>query len=331
MKQTILSGIQPTGILTLGNYLGALRNWVKIQDEYDCMYFIADMHAITIPKDPKTLRENTKKALIQYIASGLDANKNTIFVQSHVPQHAELAWVLNCVSYMGELGRMTQYKDKSQKQKNVGVGLFDYPVLMTADILLYDPDYVPVGEDQKQHLELARTIARRFNNQYGCELFKIPKGYVSETGARIMSLQDPTKKMSKSSDNPYTYISLLDDKDTIVKKFKKAKTDSLNEVRFSENQPGICNLMNIYASITGKDIEEIERIFDGQGYGKFKMAVAEVVADALEPIQKKFHELDKPENEAYIDSVLHKGAEKASDIAEKKLVKVFETIGFYGK
>lgn len=331
MKQTILSGIQPTGILTLGNYLGALRNWVKIQDEYDCMYFIADMHAITIPKDPKTLRENTKKALIQYIASGLDADKNTIFVQSHVPQHAELAWVLNCVSYMGELGRMTQYKDKSQKQKNVGVGLFDYPVLMTADILLYDPDYVPVGEDQKQHLELARTIARRFNNQYGCELFKIPKAYVSETGARIMSLQDPTKKMSKSSDNPYTYISLLDDKDTIVKKFKKAKTDSLNEVRFSESQPGICNLMNIYASITGKNIEEIERIFDGQGYGRFKMAVAEVVADALEPIQKKFHELDKPENEAYIDSVLHKGAEKASGIAEKKLVKVFETIGFYGK
>lgn len=331
MKQTILSGIQPTGILTLGNYLGALRNWVKIQDEYDCMYFIADMHAITIPKDPKTLRENTKKALIQYIASGLDADKNTIFVQSHVPQHAELAWVLNCVSYMGELGRMTQYKDKSQKQKNVGVGLFDYPVLMTSDILLYDPDYVPVGEDQKQHLELARTIARRFNNQYGCELFKIPKAYVSETGARIMSLQDPTKKMSKSSDNPYTYISLLDDKDTIVKKFKKAKTDSLNEVRFSESQPGICNLMNIYASITGKNIEEIERIFDGQGYGRFKMAVAEVVADALEPIQKKFHELDKPENEAYIDSVLHKGAEKASGIAEKKLVKVFETIGFYGK
>lgn len=331
MKQTILSGIQPTGILTLGNYLGALRNWVNIQDEYDCMYFIADMHAITIPKDPQTLRQNTKKALMQYIACGLDANKNTIFVQSHVPQHAELAWILNCSSYMGELSRMTQFKDKSQKQKNISVGLFDYPVLMAADILLYDPDYVPVGEDQRQHLELARDIARRFNNSYKEEIFKVPQGYVSKAGARIMSLQEPTKKMSKSSDNQFTYISLLDDRDTIVKKIKKAKTDSLNEVRFNKEQPGICNLINIYASLTGESVEEIERVFEGQGYGNFKLAVAEVIADALEPIQKKFYELNQPENDDFINKILREGAQKASTIAERKLNRVFDAIGFYKK
>lgn len=331
MKQTILSGIQPTGILTLGNYLGALRNWVKVQDEYDCMYFIADMHAITISKDPRTLRENTKKALMQYIACGLDIEKNTVFIQSHVPQHAELAWVLNCASYMGELSRMTQFKDKSKKQKNIGVGLFDYPVLMAADILLYDPDYVPVGEDQRQHLELARDIAKRFNGNYGKEIFKMPKGYVSETGARIMSLQNPTKKMSKSSDNPLSYISLLDDRDTIVAKLKKAKTDSLNEVKFNSEQPGISNLINIYASITGKSISDIEGMFEGQGYGKFKLAVAEVIADTLEHIQQRYYELDKPENEDFINEILRRGAKRASDIAEKKLTEVFETIGFYAK
>jgi len=331
MKQTILSGIQPTGILTLGNYLGALQNWVKIQNEYDCMYFIADMHAITIPKEPQVLRENTQKALIQYLACGLDANKNSIFVQSHVPQHAELAWVLNCATYMGELNRMTQFKDKSKKQKNIGVGLFDYPVLMAADILLYDPDYVPIGEDQTQHLELTRDIAKRFNNQYNCEIFKIPQGYVSKTGARIMNLQDPTKKMSKSSDNPLTYISLLDDRETIVKKIKKAKTDSLNLVKFNQEQPGICNLMNIYSSITGESIENIEKAFDGQGYGNFKMAVAEVIADALTPIQQKFNELSKPENQQYVDQVFRNGAERASAIAEKKVKQVFEVIGFYKK
>lgn len=331
MKQTILSGIQPTGILTLGNYLGALRNWVNIQDEYDCMYFIADMHAITIPKDPQTLRENTKKALMQYIACGLDVDKNTIFVQSHVPQHAELAWILNCSSYMGELSRMTQFKDKSKKQKNIGVGLFDYPILMAADILLYDTDYVPVGEDQRQHLELARDIARRFNNSYKDKIFKVPQGYVSKTGARIMSLQEPTKKMSKSSDDPFTYISLLDDRDTVVKKIKKAKTDSLNVVRFNKEQPGIYNLINIYSSLTGESSEEIEHAFEGQGYGKFKLAVAEVIADALEPIQKKFYELDQPENEEFINQILRDGAKKASTIAERKLNRVFDAIGFYKK
>ena len=229
-KKTILSGIQPSGVLTLGNYLGALKNWVNIQHEYECKFFIADLHSITVPQDPVALRENTKKAVIQYIACGLDPNINTIFVQSHVHEHAELAWILNCSTYMGELSRMTQFKDKSQKQKNVGVGLFDYPVLMAADILLYDPDYVPVGEDQRQHLEITRDLARRFNSTYKREIFKIPDAFISETGARIMSLQDPLKKMSKSDPNPNGFVSLLDSKDTIIRKFKKAKTDSMNIV-----------------------------------------------------------------------------------------------------
>ena len=245
-KKTILSGIQPSGVLTLGNYLGALKNWVKIQHEYECKFFIADLHSITVPQDPVALRENTKKAVMQYIACGLDPNINTIFVQSHVHEHAELAWILNCSTYMGELSRMTQFKDKSQKQKNVGVGLFDYPVLMAADILLYDPDYVPVGEDQRQHLEITRDLARRFNSTYKREIFKIPDAFISETGARIMSLQDPLKKMSKSDPNPNGFISLLDPKDTIIRKFKKAKTDSMNIVRYSEEQPGIRNLIDIY-------------------------------------------------------------------------------------
>lgn len=331
MKQKILSGIQPTGILTLGNYLGALRNWVDIQDEYDCMYFIADMHAITIPKDPQILRKNIKKALMQYIACGLDTTKNTIFIQSNVSQHAELAWILNCYSYMGELSRMTQFKDKSKNLKNIGVGLFDYPVLMAADILLYDPDYVPVGEDQSQHLELTREIARRFNNSYKEEVFKVPQGYVSKTGARIMSLQEPTKKMSKSSENSFSYISLLDDRDTIVKKIKRAKTDSLNEVRFNKEQPGIYNLINIYSSLTGESNKKIESDFEGKGYGHFKLAVAEVIADVLEPIQKKFFDLEQPENTEFINQILRNGAEKASMVAERKLEKIFEIIGFYKK
>lgn len=331
MKQTILSGIQPTGILTLGNYLGALRNWVEIQNQYDCMYFIADMHAITVPKDPEILRENTKKAIMQYIACGLDIEKNTIFVQSHVSQHAELGWILNCSSYMGELSRMTQFKDKSQKQNNISVGLFDYPVLMAADILLYDPDFVPVGEDQRQHLELTRDIAQRFNNAYNREIFKLPGGYVSKTGARIMDLQDPTKKMSKSNQNPLTYISLLDDRETIIKKIKKAKTDSLNIVKFSNEQPGVSNLINIYASITGKSISEVEELFTGKGYGDFKIAVAEAIANVLEPIQQKFYELSKSENEEFINKILSDGAKKASIIAEEKMNKIRETIGFYKK
>ena len=290
MKKQILSGIQPSGILTLGNYLGALRNWVTIQDEYECKFFIADLHAITVKQDPETLRRNTKSILMQYLACGLNPEKNVIFIQSHVHEHAELAWILNCSAYMGELSRMTQFKDKSKKQDNVKVGLFDYPVLMAADILLYDADFVPVGEDQRQHLEITRDIAKRFNTTYNEEIFKLPEGFITENGARIMSLQDPTKKMSKSDSNTNGFISLLDPRETIIKKFKKAVTDSENIVKYSDEKPGIQNLINIYSAITGKTYNEIEKEFEGCGYGQFKQAVGNAVADTLEPIQKRYYE-----------------------------------------
>ena len=330
-KGLILSGIQPSGILTLGNYLGALRNWVTIQEDYECMYFIADLHAITVPQDPEILRENTKKALVQYLACGLDPEKNVIFAQSHVDEHPALAWVLDCNTYMGELNRMTQFKDKSKKQTNVRVGLFNYPVLMAADILLYQANYVPVGEDQRQHLEITRDIAKRFNSSYKKEVFTIPEPYISETGARIMSLKEPDKKMSKSDPNPSSYISLLDDRDTIIKKFKKATTDSLNQVRFSDEQPGVKNIINIYSSITGKSPEEIEREFDGEGYGKIKVAVGELVADTLAPIQQKYYELNAPENQEYINEILKRGAKVASEKAKVTLKEVYETVGFYSR
>ncbi|MDR0920229.1 MAG: tryptophan--tRNA ligase [Oscillospiraceae bacterium] len=329
MKQTILSGIQPSGILTLGNYLGALRNWVAIQNDYDCKYFIADLHSITVTQDPKTLHENIKKTVMQYLACGLDPDKNTIFIQSHVHEHAELGWILNNSTYMGEMERMTQFKDKSAKQKkdSVRVGLFDYPVLMAADILLYDADLVPVGEDQRQHLEITRTIARRFNSQYG-DIFKIPEGYISEAGARIMSLQDPSKKMSKSDSNPNAYISLLDAKDVIIKKFKKAVTDSENVVRYSSEQPGVQNLINIYSCITGKTATEVEKEFEGAGYGTFKVTVGEAVADTLAMIQAKYEELNSPENEDFLKDVYAKGAERARLLATPKLRQVYEAVGF---
>ena len=295
------------------------------------MYFIADLHAITVPQEPKILRENTKKALVQYLACGLDPEKNVIFAQSHVDEHPALAWVLDCNTYMGELNRMTQFKDKSKKQTNVRVGLFNYPVLMAADILLYQANYVPVGEDQRQHLEITRDIAKRFNSSYKKEVFTIPEPYISETGARIMSLKEPDKKMSKSDPNPSSYISLLDDRDTIIKKFKKATTDSMNQVRFSDEQPGVRNLINIYGSITGKSPKEIEREFDGDGYGKFKVAVGELVADTLAPIQQKYYELNAPENQGYINEILKKGAKVASERAKVTLKEVYETVGFYGR
>ena len=295
------------------------------------MYFIADLHAITVPQDPEILRENTKKALVQYLACGLDPEKNVIFAQSHVDEHPALAWVLDCNTYMGELNRMTQFKDKSKKQTNVRVGLFNYPVLMTADILLYQANYVPVGEDQRQHLEITRDIAKRFNSSYKKEVFTIPEPYISETGARIMSLKEPDKKMSKSDPNPSSYISLLDDRDTIIKKFKKATTDSLNQVRFSDEQPGVKNIINIYSSITGKSPEEIEREFDGEGYGKFKVAVGELVADTLAPIQQKYYELNAPENQEYINEILKRGAKVASEKAKVTLKEVYETVGFYSR
>ena len=331
MKKQILSGIQPSGILTLGNYLGALRNWVKIQEEYDCKFFVADLHSITVSQEPAVLRKNIKSVIMQYIACGLDPEKNTIFIQSHVHEHAELGWILNCSAYMGELGRMTQYKDKSKKQDNIKVGLFDYPVLMAADILLYDADYVPVGEDQRQHLEIARDIAKRFNSTYNREIFKLPEGLITENTSRIMSLQEPTKKMSKSDSNKDAFISLLDDRETVLKKIKKAVTDSENVIKYSNEKPGIKNLMDIYSAVTEKTYKQIEEEFEGQGYGKFKLAVADAISNTLDPIQKKYYELSLPENDKYISDICKKGANIAHDIAKSKLKEVYEAVGFITK
>lgn len=331
MKKQILSGIQPSGILTLGNYLGALRNWVKIQDDYDCKFFVADLHAITVDQDSEQLRKNIKSVIMQYLACGLDPEKNTIFIQSHVHEHAELGWILNCSTYMGELSRMTQFKDKSKKQENVKVGLFDYPVLMAADILLYDADFVPVGEDQRQHLEIARDIAKRFNSTYNKEIFKLPEGFITKNTARIMSLQDPTKKMSKSDENKEATIFLLDDKATVLKKVKKAVTDSENIIKYSENKPGIRNLMNIYSAVTDKTYTQIEEEFKGIGYGKFKEAVASAISDILEPIQEKYNEMLLPENDEYIKNICKKGADVAQKIASQKLKEVYEAVGFVTK
>ena len=331
MKKQILSGIQPSGILTLGNYLGALRNWVKIQDDYDCKFFVADLHAITVDQDAEQLRKNIKSVIMQYLACGLDPEKNTIFIQSHVHEHAELGWILNCSTYMGELSRMTQFKDKSKKQENVKVGLFDYPVLMAADILLYDADFVPVGEDQRQHLEIARDIAKRFNSTYNKEIFKLPEGFITKNTARIMSLQDPTKKMSKSDENKEATIFLLDDRATVLKKVKKAVTDSENIIKYSENKPGIRNLMNIYSAVTDKTYTQIEEEFKGIGYGKFKEAVASAISDILEPIQEKYNEMQLPENDEYIKNICKKGADVAQKIAQEKLKEVYEAVGFVTK
>lgn len=328
MKKQIFSGIQPSGILTLGNYLGALRNWVKIQNEYDCNFFVADLHSITVDQEPEILRNNIKSALMQYIACGLDPEKNTIFIQSHVHEHAELGWILNCYTYMGELSRMTQFKDKSKKQENIKVGLFDYPVLMAADILLYDADFVPVGEDQKQHLEMARDIAERFNSRYKKQIFKIPEPFITKGTARIMSLQDPTKKMSKSDENKDATIFLLDDRETIIKKVKKAVTDSENVIKYSEEKKGIKNLMDIYSAVTGKNYEQIENEFEGVGYGNFKMEVANAIADTLEPIQEKYHKLNSDEYSKYIEEICQRGAKASQEIARKKLKEVYEAVGF---
>ena len=331
MKKQILSGIQPSGILTLGNYLGALRNWVKIQNDYDCKFFVADLHSITVDQDPTELRKNIKSVIMQYLACGLEPEKNTIFIQSHVHEHAELGWILNCSTYMGELSRMTQFKDKSKKQENVKVGLFDYPVLMAADILLYDADYVPVGEDQRQHLEIARDIAKRFNSTYNKEIFKLPEAFITENTARIMSLQEPNKKMSKSDDNKEATIFLLDDRATVLRKIKKAVTDSENVIKYSEEKPGIKNLMNIYSAVTEKTYDQIEAEFKGMGYGKFKEIVASSISDILEPIQKKYNELSLPENDEHIYNICQRGANIAKKIAEKKLKEVYNAVGFIAK
>lgn len=325
-KKIILSGIQSTGKLTLGNYLGAINNWVQMQEEYDCYYMIANLHSLTVRNDPETLRNNTLKVLAMYVAAGLDPEKNTIFIQSQVKEHAELGWILDCYTYMGELSRMTQFKDKAAKHAdNINAGLFTYPALMAADILLYQANLVPVGQDQQQHLEITRDIAERFNKLYG-KTFTIPEGYYGKASAKIMGLQDPTAKMSKSATNPNDVILLEDEPDVIVKKFKKAVTDSENKVRFdSENKPGVSNLMQIYSSITGLKMEEIEKKFENSGYGDFKTKVAETVVAKLEPIQKKYKEL--LENKEYLEKIYTEGANRARKLASKTLDEVKERIG----
>ena len=325
-KPIIFSGIQPTGVMTLGNYLGAIKNWGKLQDDYDCTYCIVDMHAITVRQDPKKLRENTLKAFALILACGVDPEKSTTFIQSHNRNHAELAWVLNCYTQFGELSRMTQFKDKSQKHSdNINAGLFTYPSLMAADILLYNTILVPVGADQKQHLELARDIAGRFNGIYG-DTFNVPEAYIPKTSQRIMSLSDPTKKMSKSDENANGFITLLDEKDVIIKKFKKAVTDSEAKVYYGDGKDGINNLMSIYSAITGKTFDEIKNEFDGRGYGDFKIAVGEAVSEELKPVRENFAKL--MEDKAYLEKCYREGAEKAYAVSQKTLDRVYKKIGF---
>jgi len=327
-KKTIFSGVQPSGNLTIGNYLGAIKNWADLQDSYNCIYCVVDMHAITVRQVPAELRRRTYETLAVYIAAGLDPEKNTLFVQSHVPAHAVLAWDLNCFTMFGELNRMTQFKDKSAKNAdNINAGLFTYPVLMAADILLYQTNLVPVGQDQKQHLELARDIAVRFNNTFS-DTFIVPEGYIPKTGMKIMSLAEPTKKMSKSDANPNASVAILDSKDDIIRKFKRAVTDSDTVVRYAEGKDGINNLMTIYSCFTGKDYDAIEREFEGKGYGDFKLAVGETVADSLAPIREKFDALMK--DKKYLEEVMRSGAESAQRIAAKTVSKVHRKLGYVG-
>lgn len=327
-KKIVYSAIQPSGNLTIGNYVGSIRNWLTMQEDYECFFAMANMHAITVRQEPAELRRRTLELAALYIACGVDPEKCTLYVQSQVPQHAELAWVLNTITYVGEMERMTQFKDKSLKHaENINMGLMDYPVLMAADILLYQAELVPVGQDQTQHVEITRDIAIRFNNRFG-ETFTVPKALILKAGAKIASLQDPAKKMSKSDENPNASVYLTDDKDTIVRKFKRAVTDSGNEIRFApEEKPGVSNLLTVYASFTGKTVEEAEREFVGKGYGEFKLAVGEAVADKLAPVQARQALILK--DKAYLCGVLSAGAERAYKTARKTLSKVYRKVGFY--
>ncbi len=329
-KKVMLSGIQPSGDLHLGNYLGAVKNWAELPEQFDCFYFMADLHTLTVRQDPKELRRRSTAQLAQYIACGLDPEKNTLFLQSHVHEHAELGWILNCYTMFGELSRMTQFKDKSARHTdNINGGLFTYPALMAADILLYQADFVPVGEDQKQHCELTRDIAIRFNNLYG-ETFKVPEPYIPKVGARIMSLSNPASKMSKS--DPQGCVFLMDKPEELARKFKRAVTDSDTErcVRFDpENKPGVANLMQIYSSVTGKSFDEIEAEFDGKGYGVFKPAVGEAVIETLRPIREEAERMIA--DKAYLQQVYTDGAQKASFVARKTLRKVYKKIGLVEK
>lgn len=325
-KKVLFSGMQATGNLTLGNYLGALKNWVTLSDEYECFYSVVDLHSITVRQDPAELRKRARNLLTLYIAAGLDPKKNCIYYQSHVSGHAELSWILNCFTYMGELNRMTQFKDKSAKHAdNINAGLFTYPVLMAADILLFQADVVPVGKDQLQHLEITRDIAQRFNGVYG-DVFTIPEPYIGKAGAKIMSLQEPTKKMSKSDENPNASILLMDDPDTIIRKFKRAVTDSEACICYRDEQPGIKNLLDIYCACNNKTPEEAVKEFEGKGYGDFKLAVGESVVSVLKPVQDEFARLSK--DKAYIDSVIKENADKAGYYAAKTLRKVQKKVGF---
>ena len=325
-RKRILSGIQPTGTFTLGNYIGAVRNWAKLQDEFDCLYMVADLHALTVRQVPAELRRHTREAAAMLLAAGIDPQRSILFVQSHVPAHTQLNWILCCNSQFGELSRMTQFKDKSAKHPdNVNGGLFTYPALMAADILVYNADLVPVGQDQTQHLELARNVAQRFNNAYS-PTFTLPEGYVTKEGAKIMSLAEPTRKMSKSDTNANAFILMTDDKDAIIRKFKRAVTDSDGVVRYDPAaKPGVSNLMCIYHIFTGTPLEQIETEFAGKGYGEFKLAVGEAVADALAPIQGEYSRIlaDKE----FVDSVLRDGAAKASILADRTVQKVYKKVG----
>lgn len=324
-KKRILSGIKPTGNLTLGNYIGAIKNWVALQDEYECFYMLADLHSLTVRNNPEELKQSSLSVLAYYIAAGIDPNKNAMFIQSHVKEHAELAWILNCYTYMGELSRMTQFKDKSAKQgENINAGLYTYPVLMAADILMYQADLVPVGHDQKQHVEITRDIGERFNKIYG-NTFKIPSPYISKVGARIMGLQEPQGKMGKSNESINDSIYLKDDEATIMKKFKKAVTDSEGIVRLAEEKPGVSNLMSIYSCITGKTVEQIENEFAGVGYGVFKETVGQSVVEALKPLQQRYNEImSEP---AYLEKIYIEGAKKAREIADITLIDVKKKVG----
>lgn len=328
-KQRILSGIQPTGTPTLGNYIGAMRNWKLLEDEYDCLYMVADLHTITVRQEPAKFRQNATQMLGLLLASGLDPKKSVLFFQSHVHQHAELAWLLDCYTYMGEMSRMTQFKDKSAKHAdNINCGLFTYPVLMAGDILLYQANLVPVGKDQTQHLEICRDIAQRVNGLYG-NVFTIPEGYYSKVGARVQSLQDPARKMSKS-DAEDSFISVLDTPDVIRRKYRRAVTDSLASIRFDpENQPGVSNLLSIISALTGEDMEKVVASFEGKGYGDLKAAVTDVTIETLAPIQAEFARVMK--DKKYMEEVYREGAQRAGAIAERTLQKLMKKIGYVAK
>lgn len=325
-KKRVLSCIQPTGTPTLGNYLGALKNWKNMQDEFECIYAVADLHAITVRQESAQLRKNIYSMFALLLALGLDPQKSIMFIQSHVPEHAQLSWLLSCYTQFGELSRMTQFKDKSAKHAdNVNAGLFTYPVLMAADILLYKPDFVPVGADQKQHLEIARDIACRFNGIYG-DVFTVPEAYIPKTGARVMSLQDPAKKMSKSDENVNSFVGMLDSRDDIIRKFKRAVTDSDACVKVAEDKPGVSNLIGIYSAVTEKTADEIEREFEGKGYGEFKLAVGEAVADALNPVKAEYDRIIS--DKAYLEQLYRQGAENAERIARKTYFKAMKKVGY---